>query len=85
MILKVLDHIFLLILNYLKDKNGQRRNNIKTKTELRREKILNGNLWKVIFSLTLPLFIFAIFNYVGDLFEMIIANKLEQANLQVLS
>ncbi len=48
----------------------------KTKTELRREKILNGNLWKVIFSLTLPLFIFAIFNYVGDLFEMIIANQI---------
>ena len=46
----------------------------ETRSEKRRRFILNGNLWKVMLGLTVPLAIFTIFNYAGDLFEMYIAS-----------
>lgn len=42
----------------------------------RRDFIVNGNLWKVILTLSAPLAAFAIFNYIGDIFDIYFASKI---------
>lgn len=49
---------------------------LSEKSIKRRDFILNGNLWKVMLSLSAPLAMFAIFNYIGDIFDILIATNI---------
>ena len=49
---------------------------LSKKSLKRRDFILTGNLWKVIVTLSAPLAMFAIFNYIGDIFDILIATKI---------
>src|SRR5574344_1795803 len=44
---------------------------ISAKELKRRDFIVNGNLWKVVFVLMLPLFLYTIFNYVYSIIDTI--------------
>ena len=51
----------------------------------RRDFILNGNLWKVVASLALPLFFFAIFNYIYSIIDTIMCSGLSKAAVNAVS
>lgn len=44
--------------------------------EKRREKILNGNMWKVIIAICAPLFVYNLFNSIYSLLDTIFANEI---------
>ena len=44
---------------------------ISAKELKRRDFIVNGNLWKVVFVLMFPLFLYTIFNYIYSIIDTI--------------
>ncbi len=48
---------------------------MQTKEELKRERILKGNLWRVIFSIALPLVLYNFINYLYGVYDLIIVSK----------
>ena len=57
---------------------------LSKKSIKRRAFILNGNLWKVMLTLSAPLAMFAIFNYIGDIFDILIATKIGTSQIASL-
>lgn len=53
--------------------------NVSSKELRRRDFILNGNLWKVIIVISLPLFLYSILNYVNDVIDNFMCASISSA------
>lgn len=58
---------------------------ISLKERNRREFILNGNIWKVVFMIALPLFFYSLFSYAYSIIDTIMSSELNKDALNAVS
>lgn len=72
-------------LNDVLIKNLNIDNEISIKEQQKREFILNGNLWKVVFVIALPLFFYSLFSYAYSIIDTIMCSELSKDALNAVS